>query len=325
MVSEGKEGFEDFAPPLSPTGKPRDKAPPQASPAVKAKLKERSKTALRGLAALAIELLPRKGISALMGRLAEQEWQPVLQTVIETYRTAYGIDLSDFRTPPAGFRTFNDFFTREVLPGTRPIAAGNEPCSPVDGTVLDCGPISHNDFWVKGTHYTLTELLGVSEAETQDYKDGSFVVIYLSPKDYHRVHAPESGSISRVTYQRGTLYPVNQIGIEHVPKLFARNERVTLHIDHQDNHRSALALVGAMVVGGIQVNCLPRVQSNKGMPSVTERLVPAHQVQKGAEVGRFVLGSTVVWVTTQKLPWRVLPGSPIRFGERLTAPRKETT
>ena len=277
------------------------------------------------LAAETLRLLPRKRLSRALGRAAAAEPpRALLQRAIDLYVRAYRVDLSECVIPEGGYRSFNEFFSRPLLPGARPIdAAPDHVVCPADGRVEDLGTIDGGSvFRVKGRDYDVAELLGVepSDPHARAFDGGTFAVVYLSPRDYHRVHAPVDGAVERIRHVGGTLYPVNRIGLEHVPRLFAKNERVAIHQRSERFGAVVTVMVGAIVVGGIELPFEPRLRTNKGsVLGAVEYGAGGPHIGRGAELGRFVLGSTAIVLATAKAQLRplVAPGSPARMGRAL--------
>ena len=238
---------------------------------------------------------PKSAFSRLMGALASHAWPaPLLRLVIAIYTRFYRIDMGYFEVPPEGFSTFNAFFTRPLKAGARPIDADpGRLVSPVDGTVSAIGAISKGRLiQAKGMDYGLGELLA-GAAEPAAYEGGSYVTIYLSPRDYHRIHSPCAASVTGFAYVPGELWTVSPSGMRSVPGLFARNERL-LTVLSSGWGEVLLIAVGAMVVGKIKV-VYDGVESNikGGTPDSGKPAKPC-PLDKGAELGRFELGSTVI-------------------------------
>ncbi|HVH45631.1 MAG TPA: archaetidylserine decarboxylase [Labilithrix sp.] len=250
-----------------------------------------------------------------MGRLADYAWpEPVGKAVVNLYCRAYGVELDECRKA-SGFTSFDEFFTRELRVGARQMP--DDPrviVSPADGRVDSIGPIDGRAFHVKGRPYRVDELLG-DEDEARRYAGGSGCVVYLSPRDYHRVHAPVNGDISVVRSMPGDYYPVNAIGVRHVHNLFVRNRRVAIAIDTPPASglgRVTVVMVAAMVVGRITVTGI----DERDVPFGVHELARPLHVERGDEVGIFRLGSTAViffepGVVTR---WLVNEG-PVRFGQ----------
>jgi phosphatidylserine decarboxylase len=260
------------------------------------------------VAATSLRALPRKRLSRFLGQLARVEApNQVLSALMRAYCRAYEVDLADYVVPSGGFETFDAFFTRRLKPGARAIDSDlNAIVSPADGRIDDLGVIeSGATFRVKGRAYDVAELLGDAGAGAE-FVGGLFAVVYLSPRDYHRVHSPISGPVSAVRHIPGTLFPVNSIGVRHVPKLLARNERVAVHQRSATHGRVTTVLVGAVGVGRISLSFDDSVITNNGAASglrVYGEDPPA--LERGGELGVFHLGSTVVLL--------IAPGEPIAF------------
>lgn len=232
--------------------------------------------------------------------------------VSRAYCQAYKVDMSECAVPHGGYRSFDAFFTRPLCSGARAIA--NAPIvSPSDGRLSVLGPIDDaSRLFVKGQPYEVAELLG-NVAEARRFVGGSFCVIYLSPRDYHRVHSPVDGFVEHVRAIEGELHPVNAIGELHVPKLFVRNRRVVIDIQSERVGRMALVMVGAVIVGKITVNVI----GNGDVPEGSHPLSPLVPVHRGDELGAFHLGSTVVLLSESKSAFRLECG-PVRLGQALT-------
>jgi phosphatidylserine decarboxylase len=272
------------------------------------------------VAADSLRILPRKRISSAMGRLARvRAPRPVFRAAVDAFCRGYGVDLSDVDFPEGGFATFDDFFTRRLRPGTRPVSEEREVVvSPADGRVLECGRIEEGlRLVIKGRPYGLGELIGGTD-EARSFEGGLFSVIYLNPADYHRVHAPVDGEATAVRHIAGTLFPVNDIGLNHVSSLFARNERVVF-FQQSPLHGSVITvMVGAMGVGRITVSFDDAVQSNLGVTGGYYRYRPGeHVLSRGDELGVFHLGSTVILLMQRAggVSHLVRAGERIRMGE----------
>jgi len=272
-------------------------------------------------AAQLLRVLPREGITRVMGRLADLDLHPaVSQAVIGAYVRAYDVNLGD-TVPPAGtFPSFDAFFTRPLRDGARTIAA--EPgclVSPADGRLEDAGPVrAGGKLQIKGRAYEVADLVGDAE-EAARYEGGQFAIVYLSPRDYHRVHAPVAGRVTLVRSMPGDYFPVNSIGERHVPSLFSINRRVAIVIDSEAFGRVTVVMVGAMIVGRITVSAVPA----RDVPLGNHAIEPALPVAAGDEIGMFHLGSTAV-VFVEKGKARTMGESPrpparILMGETLGA------
>jgi phosphatidylserine decarboxylase len=239
--------------------------------------------------------IPKSAISRLMGVLASVPWPGwVLRPVVRLYVAVYRIDMEQFETPPGGFATFNAFFTRPLRPGARPVDP-DPRClvSPVDGAVSAAGRIEQGRLiQAKGRSYELADLLA-GGADAEAYEGGSFLTLYLSPRDYHRIHAPGAARVTGYSYVPGQLWTVSPSGTKSVPRLFARNERL-LSVLAADWGDMLLIAVGALVVGKIRV-VYHSVTSNRiGAVAESGQLAQPYPLEKGQELGRFELGSTVI-------------------------------
>lgn len=276
------------------------------------------------MAAETLRWLPREGISRALGRVASlRAPRPILRRAIDLYVRAYRVDLSDCEVPERGFSSFNEFFSRPLRDGARPLDddAGAILC-PADGKLEDEGAIAEDaSFLVKGKRYDVSELLGDVEAgAARRFVGGRFAIVYLSPRDYHRVHAPVGGRVTHARHLGGTLFPVNRIGVEHVPNLFAKNERIAVHQQSARHGEVATVLVGAMVVGGIELAFDPSIRSNQGGGRARgEVRYEDVTLARGAELGRFLLGSTAIVLTTPQARARPVeaPGASLRMGQAL--------
>ncbi|WP_053845105.1 archaetidylserine decarboxylase [Paracidovorax avenae] len=248
------------------------------------------------LAVLPQYLLPKRALTSLAGRFASARAGTRTTAAIRRFVARYKVDMSEAENPDiASYATFNDFFTRALRPGARPIADAPAVC-PVDGAVSQFGRIDRDQiFQAKGHRYSTTALLGGDAQEAARFADGSFATIYLSPRDYHRIHMPCDGRLRRMIYVPGTLFSVNPLTARGVPGLFARNERVVCLFDTPLGSM-ALVLVGATIVGSMATVWHGTVNPPRtaGLRQWTYEDGPEVLLRKGEEMGRFMLGSTVV-------------------------------
>jgi phosphatidylserine decarboxylase len=275
------------------------------------------------VAAQTLRLLPRKRISRGIGRLASQPASSaIVRQAIDLYVRAYGVDLAEAEIPPAGFRTFDEFFTRALREGSRPLEEGAQKVlSPADGRVEDLGDIERGArIRVKGTDYSVGQLLG-DERDGARFEGGSFAVVYLSPRDYHRVHAPVSGRVTAARHVGGTLLPVNSFGVDNYPGLFARNERVAVFQQSETHGEVATVMVGAIGVGRISMSFDATIMTNVGRGPTTVRYHGAEGpvLERGDELGMFHLGSTAIVFTGPDHPVElaVSSGETVRMGRAL--------
>lgn len=272
-------------------------------------------------AAQILRVLPRAQITRAVGRLCDAPLPPVLSAaVVSLYSKAYSVDLRDAVTPDTGvYPSFDAFFTRTLRDGLRPLSSDERAVvSPSDGRVEDIGLVTQGGrFKIKGRDYTVADLVG-DDADAQRYEGGQFVVVYLSPRDYHRVHAPVAGKVSLIRSMPGDYFPVNAIGERHVPSLFARNRRVAIVIDTPSLGRVTVVMVSAMIVGRITVSAV----KGYDVPFGNHVIDPPLAVSRGDEIGIFHLGSTAVVFVERDAspPWRREAG-PVRFGEPLDGAR----
>ena len=247
------------------------------------------------LAVLHQYLLPKKALTRLMGRLASAEAGAATTAVIRWFVARYGVDMSEALDPDvASYRSFNDFFTRALKAGARPVAQADLIC-PIDGAVSQLGRIERDQiFQAKGHRYSTTALLAGDSALAQQFEDGEFVTLYLSPKDYHRIHMPCAGTLTRMVYVPGDLFSVNPTTARGVPGLFARNERVVC-VFEGTRGPFVMVLVGATIVGSM-ATVWHGVVNPPRTPAIREWHYEDQPValQQGQEMGRFLLGSTVV-------------------------------
>src|SRR5262245_24457408 len=228
--------------------------------------------------------------------------------------------MQDVAPAPGTYRTFDAFFTRPLRGGARAIH-GDALVSPADGMLTASGvidPAASPKIMVKAQPYDVGELVG-DRAQAESLAGGSFAVIYLSPRDYHRVHCPVDGRLTLARGISGDLYPVNSIGEKHVPNLFVKNQRVALTIDSPSMGPVVAVMVGAMIVGKITVSA---IQANE-TPLGIYRFEPALEVRRGDELGAFHLGSTVVVLAGRGTSFS-RPHGPVKYGESLlsaSAPR----
>ncbi|MPW31422.1 phosphatidylserine decarboxylase [Agarivorans sp. B2Z047] len=240
---------------------------------------------------------PQHGLSRLVGKLAQAEAGKLSHWIIKKFINHYQVDMNDaVHSEANAYPSFNAFFTRPLKPGTRPIVEDdNKLAHPVDGAVSQLGPIQHGQLiQAKGHDYSARELLGGDKALAEEFSDGDFATIYLAPKDYHRIHMPCKGKLRKMIYVPGQLFSVNPLTAANVPNLFARNERVVAIFDTEFGPM-AMVLVGATIVASIETIWSGTVTPPGGKQVFTWDYQDQDiNLDKGAEMGRFKLGSTVV-------------------------------
>jgi phosphatidylserine decarboxylase len=275
------------------------------------------------VAAGSLRVIPRKPLSRAIGALARISARgPLLDAAIDAYCRAYGVSLDEYVVPPGGFGSFDAFFTRQLKPGSRPLDADiHAVLSPADGRIADLGPIDADaHLLVKGAKYTAAELIG-DEVAAAELAGGYFAIVYLSPRDYHRVHAPVTGPVRLARHVAGTLFPVNDIGVRHIPRLFARNERVTVVQDSVQHGPVYSVLVGAIGVGRISLGFDSQIVTNDGPNHGVRRYGNGHAVEltRGGELGMFHLGSTVILFVGPRAACvpMVAAGATVQMGEAI--------
>ena len=247
------------------------------------------------LSAPLLRLLKQRALTWFFGCMARSKSTALSQWMIRRFIAKYGVNMAEALKPaPASYASFNEFFTRALCAGARPLADADLNC-PVDGSISQCGPIQGDlIFQVKGHSYSAQALLGGDAALAAQFADGLFATLYLSPKDYHRIHMPCDGRLTRMIHVPGALFSVNPASASAVPGLFARNERVVCMFDSAHGP-FALVLVGATIVGSMAtvwhgVVNPPRPGKLREWRYDDSPIV----LNKGDEMGRFQLGSTVV-------------------------------
>lgn len=271
------------------------------------------------LAVLPQYVLPKQALTVLAGKLAGARAGSLTTGVIRWFVGRYGVNMSEAANPDiASYASFNEFFTRPLRAGARPLASGDFIC-PVDGAISQFGAIEHDQiFQAKGHRYSTTALVGGDSALAARFVDGSFATLYLSPKDYHRIHMPCEGRLLRMIHVPGALFSVNPATARGVPGLFARNERVVCVFDSAHGP-FVLVLVGATIVGSMAtvwhgVVNPPRPGRLREWRYEDRQL----QFRQGEEMGRFLLGSTVVMLfpkNTLEFTAAWAPQRPVRLGE----------
>jgi len=250
-------------------------------------------------------LLPKRALTVYAGWRASRRWGARTTKLIRWFIDKYGVDMGEAANPdPASYASFNEFFTRALKPGARPQARADLVC-PVDGAISQFGAIRRDQILqAKGHDYSTTALVGGDAALAARFDDGHFATLYLSPRDYHRIHMPCDGRLLRMIHVPGELFSVNPATARGVPGLFARNERVVC-VFESARGPFVLALVGATIVGSMAT-----VWHGVVNPPRSSRLREWRYddrpivLKQGDEMGRFLLGSTVVML---------FPASPLRF------------
>ncbi|MEF9965438.1 MAG: archaetidylserine decarboxylase [Comamonas sp.] len=266
-------------------------------------------------------LLPKKWMTATAGKLASAELGGATTAFIRWFVARYQVNMDEAAQPDiAQYPSFNAFFTRELRDGARPMAQADLVC-PVDGAISQCGAIAQDQiFQAKGHSYSTTALLGGDAQLAAQFNNGQFATIYLSPRDYHRIHMPLRAKLQKMVYVPGDLFSVNPLTARGVPGLFARNERVVCVFESRIGP-VVMVLVGATIVGSMyttwhgQVNP-PRSRKVRSWDYQTQPIV----LEQGDEMGRFLLGSTIVLLLPEgksafNADWAA--GKPVQLGETM--------
>ena len=269
-------------------------------------------------------LMPQLYLTQAAGWLAKQKWGALTHFVIKMFAKKYNVEMSEAEKPHfSDYESFNQFFIRPLKAGARPIVEGeNALCLPADGRVSECGVIEEQLLiQAKGHFFSLSDLLAEQQDLVEAFKNGNFITTYLSPRDYHRVHMPCDGTLRQMIYVPGDLFSVNPFLAEHVPNLFARNERVICVFDTAFGPMVQI-LVGATITASISTVWAGVINP----PRPTEVKVWSYEgenapkLAKGEEMGAFQLGSTVInlFAAEQvKLAEHLQVGVPVRMGELL--------
>lgn len=267
-----------------------------------------------------LRMMPKRLYTAALGKFAKSRWSAKF---VPWYARHYAIDTSELAKPILSYETLGQFFTRQLQATARPI--GSDLVSPVDGTVSTLGDIDGVQLLqVKGHPYTLDELLGDGQA-AQAFVGGKYFTVYLSPSDYHRIHAPLACRALRCCHIPGTLYPVNAHGVQHIPRLFVRNERVITYF-HSEAGPFALVKVGAAGVGSVITPYVPaRTWRDRHRGQVLD-VACEQSFQRGEEIGFFALGSTVVvlFPSSVDVKFTVSTGARVQMGQTIGQMREDT-
>ncbi|NBI41161.1 phosphatidylserine decarboxylase [[Haemophilus] felis] len=269
-------------------------------------------------------LMPQLYLTRLAGWFAKQQWGAVTHFVIKLFAKKYNVDMTEAAKPNfKDYASFNEFFIRPLKENARPINQdSNALCLPADGRISECGHID-NDLLLqaKGHYFSLNDLLAQDAELVEQFKQGEFATIYLSPRDYHRVHMPCDGTLHKMIYVPGDLFSVNPFLAEHVPNLFARNERVICVFD------TAFGKMVQILVGATVTASMSTVWAGVINPPRPEQVTTwtydgdnAIQLQKGQEMGAFQLGSTVINLFEKdhvQLADHLQVNVPVRMGEIL--------
>jgi phosphatidylserine decarboxylase len=249
--------------------------------------------------------IPKQLLTALAGKLAHWQAGTLTTRFIAWFVKRYQVNMAEAANPDiASYNSFNQFFTRPLKTGARPLSNADFIC-PVDGAISQFGEIAHDQiFQAKGHHYSTIALVGGDAVLANQFENGAFACLYLSPKDYHRIHMPCDGTLISMTYVPGDLFSVNPTTAANVPNLFARNERVVCEFSSAQHGTFIMVLVGATIVGSMatvwhtaahHIINPPRTGHRQTWQYATQNIV----LKQGDEMGRFLLGSTVVMLFQQ--------------------------
>ncbi len=265
------------------------------------------------------DVLPHHAISRVVYFITRLRG-PQVKPLIGWFVKRYGVDMSEAEVPEiAYYQTFNEFFTRPLKWDARPIVTGkNMLACPCDGKVSQAGPIKAGAiFQAKGRAYTVFELLGGDKAMSTAFADGRFATLYLAPHNYHRIHMPLDATLQRMIHVPGQLFSVADWTVQEIPRLFARNERLACFFETASGPM-AMVLVGAMNVSAIETLWTGQVVP-PGARSISEYDYrhSNQKIEKGDEMGRFNMGSTVILLTTDKVEWlpHIRAGQPVKTGQ----------
>lgn len=260
-------------------------------------------------------ILPHHLLSSFAGYLAESKQVWLKRAMIHSFIRYFKVNMSEaIIEDPDEYTSFNEFFTRLLKPGMRPITQGPQDIAcPADGRISQIGKIQADSlFQAKGFYYTVSSLLGGSAAHAALFKDGRFATIYLSPRDYHRVHMPVAGTLRETIYIPGRLFSVNVATVDAVPNLFSRNERLVCLFDTAIGPM-AVILVGALLVGSMRTAWNTPITKDISTQKITQTI----ELSRGEELGYFQMGSTVLVLFGNQSQWdlSLREGSAVRMGQ----------
>ncbi|MBI1195354.1 MAG: phosphatidylserine decarboxylase [Gammaproteobacteria bacterium] len=281
---------------------------------------------LKALNTYILYILPHHLLTRAMRALTRLRIPFLVPIFIRIFVRLFHVDLNEAENPDVrAYRHFDDFFTRALRPNARPLAKGaSEAVCPVDGTVSQLGSIREGRLYqAKGIDYSLETLLGGHEALAREFRDGDFITLYLSPRDYHRIHMPLDGTLREMHYVPGRLFSVSPHSTSTVNGLFARNERLVTIFDSECGPM-AVILVGAMFVSGIETVWSGMVTQGRSGDTATSwdftRMEPPVRLERGQEMGRFHMGSTVILCLPKerlRLAQDLIPGTLVRMGQSI--------
>jgi phosphatidylserine decarboxylase len=273
------------------------------------------------LRALPFYILPHHAVSWCIFKLARIRFRPFKNLAIRIYTQLHTVNLHEaVITDKYGYESLNAFFTRALKPESRPLDSDdNNWVCPVDGTVSQAGTIENGRiFQAKGRDYTLQELLGGDEAQAEAFTNGRFATLYLSPRDYHRIHMPVDAELKHMTYIPGRLFSVAAYTVKAIPRLFARNERVVCRFETRYGPM-VMVLVGAINVSATETVWHGLVTGSAGKLIKHDYAAGEITLKRGEEMGRFNLGSTVILITTEnfELDESIKAGADVYMGRNI--------
>ncbi len=266
-------------------------------------------------------LIPQHGLTKLAGHFADKSMGTNTQRAIRWFVKKYAVDMEEAAKPDLeSYETFNEFFTRPLKAGIRPVCEAGFVASPVDGAVSQAGRIRQNFLIQAKNHdYTSLDLFAGDQNLAEKFDDGNFCTIYLAPKDYHRIHMPLDAKLIGMKHVPGKLFSVNPLTAKNVPNLFARNERIICLFETEVGLMAQI-LVGATIVGSMETVWHGTVKANKNNKVTTFHYQgnDAFNLKKGAEMGRFKLGSTVILLFQKNaisFNAKMQPETPLKYGQ----------
>jgi len=271
------------------------------------------------------QLAPQRSLSRLVHAATRWRLRWWARLLIAVVRRAYRVNLEEAAQPdPAAYENFNAFFTRELKPGARPLAAPKSAlCAPADGVLCALGTADQDRMLqAKGQYFSIADLLGGDAEQARAFMGGQFATIYLSPRDYHRVHMPLAGRLVETVHVPGKLFSVSAASVQRIPGLFARNERLVCRFDTAAGPM-AVVLVGAMLVSSIETVWAGTITPPYARELTVQRYTDTHHpvaLHRGDELGRFNMGSTViVLLPANAADWlpELQPGDPVQVGQRI--------
>ena len=255
-------------------------------------------------------ILPKHSLSRIIGMLCKSDVAFIKKFLISIFCSFYEVNLSEAKNTKEEYKTFNDFFSRELKPGCRPISSGL--CFPCDGVIADYGNIHENlELEAKGHSFSIEDLVGKSGLD--HFSKGSHLTVYLAPSDYHRVHMPTDGRLTAATYIPGELFSVNPKTVAEIPGLYARNERLVLYFETEWGDM-ILTMVGAAIVAGIK----PFWRKAAFEPRIYREEKLNYYLNKGDEIGLFEMGSTVILLLSNRFDFKLKKNEKAFYGQSVS-------